>query len=326
MTEPAALPLPLVDISIDIRALDSFMLNVDRMLSSELWALSNGEEFKAAFALWMRAWKQTPAGSLPDDDRVLSAFSGAGKRWLKVREMALRGFVKCSDGRLYHQYLCEDVVRAAAKMAERRDRTKAATEARKRERDVGRNVERDVAQMPDVTSSHIERDQGQGQGQGFKEEEDEQGAPPNDDAPISKSNRGTRLPHDWALPEKWGTWAIGRGASIEMINHEAEIFANYWPSQAGAKAVKLDWFATWRNWMLRKLPDQPPAGALLDRLESQQVRGPELDHWRDRMTGCRRANYFWPVGNWGPLPSEPNCECPSIVLAEFPDVAKGAVK
>lgn len=128
------LPDPLVSSGTDITGLDGFMLDTERLMASELWALANGEEFKAALGLWCRAWKQDPPGSLPNDPRVLAAFSGAGPRWQKVRAMALRGFVLCSDGRLYHQVLCADVKRAALKKAQRRERTLAASAARWRER------------------------------------------------------------------------------------------------------------------------------------------------------------------------------------------------
>ena len=33
-------------------------------------------------------------------------------------------------------------------------------------------------------------------------------------------------------------------------------FCDYWHAKAGAQAVKLDWDATWRNW-LRRASDQP---------------------------------------------------------------------
>ncbi|SFM91301.1 DUF1376 domain-containing protein [Methylobacterium pseudosasicola] len=130
MTERADLPAPLVPADIDIAGLSSFLLDIDRLFHSELWALSTGEEFKAAVALWGHAWRQRPAGSLPNDDRLLAAFSGAGGRWKKVKAIALRGFVLCSDNRFYHRVLCEDVLRAAKSKDARKERTAAATRAR----------------------------------------------------------------------------------------------------------------------------------------------------------------------------------------------------
>lgn len=166
-TRPAPLTMP----GMDVRDLDGFMLNAERLMASELVALSTGEEFKAAVLLWCRAWKQVPAGSLPNDDRVLASFAGAGSRWKKIKAMALRGFVECSDGRLYHRVLCEDVKRAFIKKEERRERTRAATEARKKERNeqrneqrnVGRNVQRDDHHNPNVTTSQGQDRTGTGQ-------------------------------------------------------------------------------------------------------------------------------------------------------------------
>lgn len=130
-----ARPDPLVPAEVDLRDFDGFMLNVERLLASELVALSTGDEFKAAVLLWSRAWKQMPAGSLPNDDRILASFSGAGPRWKKVREMALRGFVLCSDGRFYHRVLCDDVMRAWASKLERIEENNAEAERKRRERE-----------------------------------------------------------------------------------------------------------------------------------------------------------------------------------------------
>jgi HNH endonuclease/Protein of unknown function (DUF1376) len=107
-------PDPFVSADVDISGMPGFMMDVQRLFASELWAISNGDEFKAAMALWGRAWQQTPAGSLPNDERLLAAFSGAGSRWKKVRAVALRGFVECSDGRLYHREIADNVNQAWA--------------------------------------------------------------------------------------------------------------------------------------------------------------------------------------------------------------------
>lgn len=67
------------------------------------------------------------------------------------------------------------------------------------------------------------------------------------------SRQGTRLPDDWLLPASWGNWAMENipGATREAVLREAAIFADYWHAKAGANATKLDWQATWRNWMRR---------------------------------------------------------------------------
>lgn len=108
-------PEPFVPPGTDLTSFSGFVLNIDHLLASELVAIGTAEECWAALLLWCRAWKQTPAGSLPNDERVLASFSGAGRRWPKVREMALHGFVLCSDGRLYHRFLCAEVMRTRTK-------------------------------------------------------------------------------------------------------------------------------------------------------------------------------------------------------------------
>lgn len=105
-------PEPLVPAEVDLKGLGGFVLDINRLFSSELFAIGCAEEKWAAFMLWCRAWQQTPAGSLPNDERVLAAFSDAGKRWSKVKTVAMRGFILCADGRLYHPVVCEQVMKA----------------------------------------------------------------------------------------------------------------------------------------------------------------------------------------------------------------------
>lgn len=41
---------------------------------------------------------------------------------------------------------------------------------------------------------------------------------------------------------------------------ETEKFRNYWRSKSGKDATKLDWPATWRNWMLTAADRAGPRG------------------------------------------------------------------
>ncbi|MGH8445437.1 MAG: DUF1376 domain-containing protein, partial [Solimonas sp.] len=108
--DDATLPPPPVPPEADLRGLAWMRLDVSRLLDSDLFAVSNGAEFKAAVALWCKAWHQQPAGSLPDDPRVLAHLSGAGAAWGRVRRVALRGWSRASDGRLYHAVVSQQVL------------------------------------------------------------------------------------------------------------------------------------------------------------------------------------------------------------------------
>lgn len=122
------LPPPPVPADLDLTALAYMPLHVARLLSSETWLLATGDEAKAAMTLWARAWHQVPAGSLPDDDRLLSLLSGAGSKWKRVRALALRGFKKHSDGRLYHEVICEEATEANEKRIKWREKKRRQRE------------------------------------------------------------------------------------------------------------------------------------------------------------------------------------------------------
>src|SRR5271166_5422298 len=107
MPNPDDLPDPLTSPDCDLRDFAFMPLEINRLLSSETWILSSADEKVAALTLWMRAWHEVPAGSLPDNDRMLAHLSGAGASWPQVQEMAMRGWRRCSDGRLYHATLAE---------------------------------------------------------------------------------------------------------------------------------------------------------------------------------------------------------------------------
>lgn len=140
---------PLTPADLDLRDFAFMPLDVMRLIDSDLNALATGDEFKAAVILWCKSWHQVPASSLPDDDRLLAHLSGYGKDirgWKKVRTVALRGFEKCSDGRLYHAVIAEKALEAGEAKRAQRARTEAATLARKskpRQRDDNHKPDRD---------------------------------------------------------------------------------------------------------------------------------------------------------------------------------------
>jgi uncharacterized protein YdaU (DUF1376 family) len=63
-----------------------------------------------------------------------------------------------------------------------------------------------------------------------------------------KQQRGSRLAQDWFLSKSMGDWASQERPDLD-VRQVAEQFKDYWVAQAGQKGVKLDWDATWRNWV-----------------------------------------------------------------------------
>jgi hypothetical protein len=159
------LPAPLVHADCDCRDLDGFMLNVERLMASELLALATHEEIAAAVLLWCRAWKQLPAASLPDDDRVNAAFAKLPiAKFKKSKEAIMRGFVKCSDGRLYHTFLSTEAMRAFER--KKAFQNKRETDAKRLKK--WRASHNGNGNLNDDETRFVAEGQGQGQGQGLE--------------------------------------------------------------------------------------------------------------------------------------------------------------
>lgn len=64
------------------------------------------------------------------------------------------------------------------------------------------------------------------------------------------AKRGTRLPADWHPSDEDLAWARSERHDVDL-RAEVATFRDYWLAKAGADAVKLDWSATFRNWIRR---------------------------------------------------------------------------
>lgn len=132
------LPAPPLPADCDLRDFAYMPLDVVRLRDADICSIP-AESFRAAVISWCVAWHQIPAASLPDDDAALCRLLGYGrdiKGWMKVRTAgALRGWIKCSDGRLYHPVVAEKAIEALTKKRAQRDRTEAARMARLSHRD-----------------------------------------------------------------------------------------------------------------------------------------------------------------------------------------------
>lgn len=257
MTEPMTPP------DCDLRDFAFMPLEVRRLLTSETWVLGNAEEKVAALMLWMESWHQVPAASLPDNDRMLAHLSGAGARWPKVAAHALRGWVKCSDGRLYHAVVAEKARDAFSKKEKQRERSRKANAARwgahspgdaqgehKEQEGEPDGVlgasHKDAASIPQGVQQASRNDpKGQGEGEGEGRDRKEPPSPPS----VVRSPRGSRLPDGWQPDEVDRAFAANLALDPAAV---ADQFRDFWLAKAGKDAAKLDWPATWRNWCRRE--------------------------------------------------------------------------
>ncbi|MCE3262637.1 MAG: hypothetical protein K0R43_1716 [Pseudoduganella sp.] len=184
---------PLTPADCDLQDFAFMPLDVGRLRDSDLAADETPEACWAAVLLWAASWHQVPAASIPDSDVWIAKQAGYAQRgkidrgWAQVRDGALRGWVKCADGRLYHPVVAEKAREAwQAKLAQRwrsecarikkhnqRNKTSVPTPdfdtwtAQGRPTGHQLPVPRDNTQSPEsVTRDEASKRQGEGQGQG----------------------------------------------------------------------------------------------------------------------------------------------------------------
>ncbi|WP_052750051.1 hypothetical protein [Gluconobacter oxydans] len=71
-------------------------------------------------------------------------------------------------------------------------------------------------------------------------------AAPEPKPKSSRAKRGKRIPADWYPSPELQAFARKNGVDPD---HVAEKFRDYWLGVSGERGIKLDWDATWRNWV-----------------------------------------------------------------------------
>jgi len=262
MTE-ANLPPPLVPADVDLRSFEYMKIDVRRLLTSETWMLGTGDECKAALTLWLESWHQVPAGSLPDNEQMLAHLSQCST-WKKSRTHALRGWVKCSDGRLYHPVIAEKVRDAWQYKLAQKARTEAARLARQQQRRlqaardyVTDNVtERVTDSVTESVTDNVTDSVTESKGdKRILRTEEQPPLPPLRGGPATGSNGKHRrrqrqpqtpCPDDFALTPDMLKFATDLGVPAERIHPETERFISH---HAAKGNVFADWPQAWANWM-----------------------------------------------------------------------------
>lgn len=127
------LPAPLVPADVDMRDFQFTPIFRTRLFASSFHSRSTDAEWRAGVTLWLKAWDQVPAGSLPDDDIDLCRLAELGRdqqTWQAIKAGAMRGWRRCSDGRLYHDVVAEGVLEADSKRKVAKKKGLAGAQAR----------------------------------------------------------------------------------------------------------------------------------------------------------------------------------------------------
>lgn len=71
------------------------------------------------------------------------------------------------------------------------------------------------------------------------------------------AKRACRLPEEWIPDQVFGK---SEGLTADEIAREGEKFRDYWRGQPGQRGVKVDWQATWKNWVRKAVDDRKGKG------------------------------------------------------------------
>jgi hypothetical protein len=63
-----------------------------------------------------------------------------------------------------------------------------------------------------------------------------------------ESTKGSRLSQDWVIPEEYIKFCQTERPELDAVL-VGNTFKDFWISKSGSDATKLNWFATWRNWV-----------------------------------------------------------------------------
>lgn len=274
------LPDPLTPADCDLRDFQFMPLDIARLFGSEFHARASDGEWRAGLTLWLKSYHQVPAASLPDDEVALARLAEYGrdlKSWRAVKDGALHGWVKCSDGRLYHPVVAEKVLEGWLQKLHARLRggkgnakrwklpfdAKAledkVSEASRLLRELNPSSPVDQPSMPEASkeecpsnpssihegsSEHSTEDRkGQGQGQGEEKEHplplkgEAAGAAGDQDEPAPKSARKKRDAAFDPLTAKPDN--VSADAWAKWVQHRREIRKPLTPTSCSQQAAKL---------------------------------------------------------------------------------------
>lgn len=142
----------------------------------------------------------------------------------------------------------------SVKQSRRRSEAAAKAAASRWKKDAKRNADRNADRIP---TSNANRNAEERRGEEIYTPSIE-GVGDSADAPAP-SKRGTRLPDAFTVTADMRAWAATTTPTVDVDVATAK-FCDYWRAQPGQRGTKLDWIATWRNWLRRDAEDAARRG------------------------------------------------------------------
>lgn len=251
-------------------------VDLQRIHQSRTWVLCPPAYRPWLLMLWLESWASIPAGTYPaDDDEMIAARIGMDLDDFTARRRALlRGWVRHSDGLLYHPYITSQVLEMLDSRATNTNRQRRFREANARRAEEAKGH---VTHYEDAVTRYeapVTHESRVSNGQDLEQEEEETNripgsgveggmgetekppsaapTPAASPARVAKAERLCPLPDDLAITPELEAWAAQRGYQeplaphLETFREKAEMRGYRYAGRKGwtlalQKAIREDW-------------------------------------------------------------------------------------
>ncbi len=193
------------------------------------------EQHGAYLLLILDYWRNGPA---PNDDAVLQCITKLDKESWNKHRPSLERLFNTADGHWTHKRIDAELEKAKTNHERRSSKALKAAQAR------WGNAQSNATGIPQAMPVECPSPSPSSSPKGSEEASDAK-------ASSVHARKGTRLPEDFEMPGDWIAWAQKEKpdwCGADFVS-EVESFCDFWHAKAGKDGAKLDWLATWRNWV-----------------------------------------------------------------------------
>ena len=174
-------------------------------------------------------WYYLDEKPLPKETQVVSRRLGLGKESIEDVENVLSDFFVCGEDGWHHHRVDEEIAEYHSQCTKNKENGKAGG------RPSGSKNKPKETQVVSSGNPVVTLTTNQ-EPLTIKQE------------PKEKKQRGSRLPTDFLMPDDWFDFCRQERPDLTP-DKVFDSFKDFWIAKAGAGGVKLDWLATWRNWV-----------------------------------------------------------------------------